>query len=55
MALSNAERQRRYITRLKSQAAHAAVLAVRVVELEAERDAICGPPWRAARSLLQVP
>jgi hypothetical protein len=37
MALSGAERQARYIAKLKSQAAHADVLAARLAAIEAEQ------------------
>ena len=40
MALSGAERQKRYIDKLKRQAAAAAVLARRVAELEAAQAAM---------------
>jgi hypothetical protein len=36
MAMTGAQRQARYIAKLKSQAAHADVLAVRNAELEAQ-------------------
>jgi hypothetical protein len=39
MALSNAERQRRYIDKLKARAAHADALAALLAQLEVERDA----------------
>jgi hypothetical protein len=37
MAMTGAERQRRYIGKLKSQAAHADVLAARLAEIEAQQ------------------
>jgi hypothetical protein len=39
MAMTGAERQRKYIDKLKSQAAHAAELAIRVMQLEAGASA----------------
>jgi hypothetical protein len=49
MALSNLERQKRFISRLKAKAAAADALAVRVAELEAAAHTRVSPPAKLPR------